>query len=186
MIVFSSGATPACTSVQPTAASASVDTPATSAPRRSWSRMLSLCAAAYNALYSQTLNCGSKSCVLWRVLVDLDGERACYGDCGILSLSISLNHFSSLFLSLFSSLSHLLVLFHLSLLSSGGRTWMECNVFHLCCFNSVFFKDSEYGETDDTKDLWGYRYVCFFIFFLKGLWVSSDWGYRYVCFFFFS
>ena len=96
MIVFSSGATPACTSVQPTAASASVDTPATSAPRRSWSRMLSLCAAAYNALYSQTLNCGSKSCVLWRVLVDLDGERACYGDCGILSLSISLNHFSSL------------------------------------------------------------------------------------------
>ena len=157
MIVFSSGATPACTSVQPTAASASVDTPATSAPRRSWSRMLSLCAAAYNALYSHTLNCGSKSCVLWRVLVDLDGESLLRR----LWYSLSLHFSESLFLSLFSSLSHLLVLFHLSLLSSGGRTWMECNVFHLCCFNSVFFKDSEYGETDDTKDLWGYRYVCF-------------------------
>ena len=41
MFVLSSGATPVCTSVPPTAASASAATPATSAPRRSWSRLLS-------------------------------------------------------------------------------------------------------------------------------------------------
>ena len=70
MFVLSSGATPVCTSVPPTAASASVATPATSAPRRSWSRLLSssLCAAAYTVLYSQTINCGSDCSALGLIL----------------------------------------------------------------------------------------------------------------------